>query len=230
MSSHSFTFNGEHLVACAAGALWGPDRRILCVSDLHLGKSERIARRGGALLPPYDTAATLLRLRAEVEDLSPKTVISLGDSFDDQDAEMGLMPADARMLVAMMAGRRWIWIAGNHDPGPVETGGTWVSVFQAGPLTFRHIAERKCEAGEISGHYHPKMKLHAKGARVTRPCFLCDAHRMILPSFGAYTGGLHIDHPQLQSLFGAEAFAFMIGQKVIAVPAQMGFANEALRA
>ncbi len=64
MSGQDITLNGAGLTARATGALWWPAERLLCVADLHLGKSERLARRGGALLPPYETAETLDRLTA----------------------------------------------------------------------------------------------------------------------------------------------------------------------
>jgi len=169
MSSHEFEFAGATLEALPCGALWWAAPRILCVSDLHLGKAERIARQGGTLLPPYDTAETLLRLRMRVEELNPEVVISLGDSFDDQAAEAGLAEAETRMLAAMMAGRRWVWIAGNHDPGPVETPGTWVTDHRAGPLIFRHIAQEDAGKGEVSGHYHPKIRIPTRGRVISRP-------------------------------------------------------------
>ena len=69
--SHAFVFAGQALEARPSGALYWPERRWLIVADLHLGKSERLARRGGPLLPPYETAATLERLAAEVAALGP---------------------------------------------------------------------------------------------------------------------------------------------------------------
>lgn len=218
MSSHQFTHCGASLTALSCGALWWPDEGLLCVSDLHLGKAERIARRGGALLPPYDTTDTLLRLRARIEELNPRIVISLGDSFDDQASELGLAMAETRMLAAMMAGRHWVWIAGNHDPGPVETSGTWVQEHHAGPLVFRHIARAGETTGEVSGHYHPKARVPLRGRSVTRPCFLKDDARLILPSFGSYTGGLYADSPALRAVMAPDALAFLTGNKVHAVP------------
>ena len=221
MSSQDFHLNGATLSALPCGALWWQDRSLLCISDLHLGKSERIARLGGTLLPPYDTAETLMRLRHRIEDLNPEIVVSLGDSFDDQNAEFGLMVSETRMLAAMMAGRRWVWIAGNHDPGPVETGGTWVHEFALGPLTFRHIAEPGTPKGEISGHYHPVKRVSTRGRSVTRACFLVDETRAILPAYGAFTGGLHCDHPAFTDLMRPTAMALLTGQKILSVPAEV---------
>ena len=48
----AFTLAGVNLIAMGSGALWWQEQSLLCVSDLHLGKSERYARIGGAGLPP----------------------------------------------------------------------------------------------------------------------------------------------------------------------------------
>jgi uncharacterized protein len=66
MSGVDMTLAGADLVARFTGALWWPAERLLCVSDLHLGRSERLARRGGTLLPPYESRETLARLADEI--------------------------------------------------------------------------------------------------------------------------------------------------------------------
>ena len=215
MIHHAFYAAGIALEARASGALWLPEGRILVVSDLHLGKSERIARRGGTLLPPYDTKETLTRLDAEISATDPARVICLGDSFDDPAAAQ--LPETAQLwLTRLMAGRDWVWIEGNHDPGPVALGGSHRASLSIGPLILRHIAEENLPQGqlEISGHYHPKARL----AGQSRPCFLRDARRVILPAFGAYTGGLSVRDPLFSALFGAEALAVLTGRRALAVP------------
>lgn len=217
MNGYDFTLAGARLSALGTGALWWADAGLLAVADLHLGKAERIARRGGTLLPPYETAETLARLEADIARSAPRTVICLGDTFDD-DAAAGALPADAQdRLLRLMAGRRWIWITGNHDPGPVALGGAHHASFAEGALTFRHIAQPE-ERGEVSGHYHPKMRLSVGGRRVSRACFLADDARVILPAYGAYTGGLAADAPVLDDLMGRAAVAILTGPQACPVP------------
>lgn len=194
MKTGAFQFKNTALTACENGALWWENARILCVSDLHLGKSERIARRGGTLLPPYDTAETLSRLRDTITRFDPETVICLGDSFDDLAAGFALDDAARQTLTVMMAGRQWIWIEGNHDPGPLDFGGTYVETYARDPLLFRHIAEPGATHGEISGHWHPKAAIKTPRGRVGSSCFVVSDTRLILPAFGAYTGGLNVHH------------------------------------
>jgi metallophosphoesterase superfamily enzyme len=56
---------GVDFVADLSGALFWEEQSLLVVSDLHLEKGSSFASRG-VLLPPYDTAATLLRLAAVI--------------------------------------------------------------------------------------------------------------------------------------------------------------------
>ena len=209
MNGHDLSFAGHTLTALPSGALFWATERLLCVSDLHLGKSDRIARREGRLLPPYETRATLDRLSADIAATDPKTVLCLGDSFDDLAAANALEDAAKGDLARLMAGRRWIWIEGNHDPGPVDLGGTHRAEVMVQGITFRHIAETG-KSHEISGHYHPKARINARGRHLSRRCFLTDAARIILPAYGTYTGGLFCDRPELSSLMQDAAQAILL--------------------
>jgi uncharacterized protein len=140
MNGYAFTFAAQPLVALPSGALHWPDHRLLIVSDLHLGKSERMARRGGTLLPPYETRETLTRLSGDLESTGAKSLISLGDSFDDLTAADTLDEGDSMTLNRLMAGRDWIWVMGNHDAGTFALGGTHRADVTIGPIAFRHIA------------------------------------------------------------------------------------------
>ncbi|MEM1233368.1 MAG: ligase-associated DNA damage response endonuclease PdeM [Pseudomonadota bacterium] len=217
MNVHAFTLAGTALEARASGALYWPTERMLVVSDLHLGKSDRIARRSGAMLPPYETRDTLGRLEGDITATSAKTVICLGDSFDDLAAAESLDEEERLWLARLQAGRRWIWIEGNHDPGPVDFGGTHLAELVAAPLTFRHIAEVGA-SGEVSGHYHPKAHLHARGRVITRACFLYDARRVVLPAYGTYTGGLASHDAALRDLMEEGARAVLTGRQAHAIP------------
>ncbi len=215
--AYGLTLSGVRLLALPSGALLWPEARILVVSDLHLGKSERIARRGGAFLPPYETLDTLTRLQRDIDRVEPETVVCLGDSFDDLDAAGALGEPEATALRRAMRARAWIWAEGNHDPGPVPFGGAPLVEVAMGPLRMRHVAEPGAK-GEISGHYHPKATLGTRGGAVTRPCFLADRDRVVLPAYGTYTGGLAAGSAVLQGLMRPEAVAVLTGARAVAMP------------
>lgn len=206
MNTYRFPFAGTELALLPSGALWWPGERLLCVSDLHLGRSERFARNAGSLLPPYEIRDTLTRLETDIDATAATRVVCLGDSFDDDAAARSLDAETVGWLTRLMAGRDWVWIEGNHDPGPVDLGGSHRAELRVGPLVFRHVAARGARA-EVSGHYHPKVRI---GGR-TRPCLLVDAARVILPAYGTYTGGLRTDAAALSGLMGGDALAVMTG-------------------
>jgi hypothetical protein len=217
MNALSFTFCGARLAALPSGALFWQDEATLVVSDLHLGKAERMARRGGPILPPYEVMETLDRLLADIDRTAPRVIICLGDSFDDLAAARATTGSVSQRLAPVMAGRRWIWIEGNHDPGPVDLSGEHLAEYSLGPLTFRHIAQ-PTEPGEISGHYHPKAQVRLKGRTITRRCFLIDDTRLIMPAYGTYTGGLHCGSPALSQLMADNAQAILTGPTPRALP------------
>jgi DNA ligase-associated metallophosphoesterase len=203
---------GQRLMLDPAGALLWPEAGLLVVSDLHLEKGSSYAPRG-MLLPPWDTRVTLDRLVLLLRRYRPRIVVALGDSFHDQGAAARLPPAERQRLQAITAATRFIWVQGNHDPHPPDgLGGEAMQDFAAGPLVFRHQADASA-SGEVSGHHHPKAAIPARGTSVTRPCFVTDARRVVMPAFGAYTGGMDVREPGIARLFPRGARIFLLGRE-----------------
>jgi DNA ligase-associated metallophosphoesterase len=201
------------LVADCAGALYWPDEGLLAVSDLHLEKGSSFAERG-VLLPPYDTAETLVRIAELIFHYSPRVVVALGDNFHDRKGPGRVSPSDRGVLTALQRRRDWIWITGNHDPEPAHgIGGVFAEMFALGGLVFRHIPSPEACDGEIAGHLHPLARVGGRGRVVSRRCFASDERRLVMPAFGAYTGGLNVRHAAFTSVFGTAAFAaHVLGQ------------------
>ena len=215
--------NGVALQADVSGALIWPERRLAVVADLHFEKATAFARRG-QFLPPYDTAATLDKLEAVIARHGVERVICLGDSFHDAEAAGRLDPAQAARIQALTARLAWTWIAGNHDPAPpADWGGSVAEAVTLGALTFRHEAEAASRGGEISGHYHPKAAVVVRGRRISAPCFVSDGRRLILPAFGAFTGGLNVLDPAIAGLFSKGFHATLLGRNGL-----FGFPKHAL--
>lgn len=204
--------NGGRLVCDPSGIVFSPDLRLLIVSDLHLEKGAAFARRG-MMLPPYDTAATLALLDAALARYAPAHVVALGDSFHDRHGA-ALMPAAFReRLAGLVAGRRWTWISGNHDPEPpVGLSGEVAEEIALGPWLLRHEPSPHARAGEIAGHLHPVARVSGRGRSVRGACFATDGSRMVMPSFGVTTGGLNVLDRAFDGLFAPErAKALVIG-------------------
>ena len=204
-----FSFAGETFFATADGALFWPDRKALLVADLHLEKASWFARLG-QFLPPYDSQATLTALAQEVERTGATTLYCLGDSFHDRFG-CDRLPAEARALLTELTARLdWTWIVGNHDPGFADhCGGRLEEEVEVGGIVLRHEAVRDDPRPEFSGHFHPKLRVSLKGRRVSRRCFVVSRTKIILPAFGALTGGLDAHHPEIIGNVGPGAAALV---------------------
>ena len=214
---------GQRLMLDPGGFVIWPAQRLLAVADLHLEKGSAFAARG-QLVPPYDTRETIRRLALALRRHDPARVILLGDSFHDRHGASRLPAEDRATLARMLTTREAIWILGNHDPAPPEgLPGAATEALSDGALRFVHIADPAAKPGEISGHYHPKATLPTRAGPVTRPAFLADARRLMLPAFGAYAGGLDASDPALARLFARGGRAFLLGaERLFSVPLSAG--------
>jgi DNA ligase-associated metallophosphoesterase len=207
---------GVVLEAYPEGALWWDHERLLVVADLHLEKGSSYAKFG-QMLPPYDTAETLGRLQRLIARLNPKTVACLGDSFHDGRGAERLAPRDRLTLATLQSGRDWVWIAGNHDPhAPIGLAGRHEVEMRVGPLIFRHAPAGGQADGEVAGHLHPSATVVGRGRWVRRRCFAGDGHRLVMPAFGAYAGGLSVFDAAFGGLFAGDSFrVFMLGEDCV---------------
>lgn len=211
--------NGETVLLDSCGAAFLPAQSTLVFADLHFEKGSSYAR-GRQFLPPYDTVNTLLRMVRAVARHGPARVIALGDSFHDREAGDRLGDEERGLLDSLSRSARFTWIAGNHDPNlPDWLDGEVTDCIRVGGLIFRHEPAPVFEPGEVAGHLHPCASVSKWGRSVRRRCFVSDGLRMILPSFGAYTGGLDVGDSAIASLFAGPFHAYMLGQtRVYAIP------------
>ena len=213
MSAAPIHVAGERVMLDPGGVLVWPNAGLLAVSDLHLEKGTAFARRG-MLLPPFDTQATLDRLAQLIRRWNPKIVVALGDSFHDREGAARLPAAELDRLNAMTASCRFVWVLGNHDPTPpAGVGGESVAEFESGPFVFRHEEIKGARPGEIVGHHHPKAVVSTRGTAVSRPCFVSDSRRIMMPAFGEYTGGLDVRDPAIARLFPRGGRVFLLGKE-----------------
>ena len=203
------SFSGHELMALPQGALFWPARQALLVADLHLEKASWFARFG-QMLPPYDSIATLADLTAIAATTGAQEIWCLGDSFHDRHG-CERLPAQAReMLNQLTASVRWTWITGNHDAGFADhCGGEIADESEVDGLILRHEADPAETRPELSGHFHPKLRITHRGRRVSRRCFVATASKLILPAFGSLTGGLDAWHPEIVRAVGRDAQALV---------------------
>lgn len=195
-----------------SGALWLEHEGALIVADLHFEKGSSYAARFGQMLPPYDTRETLDRLDREIALLAPRHLIFLGDSFHDGDGEARLAEDDYHRVESLALGRELVWAVGNHDAdGPKALPGEIIDEAAIAGLTLRHEPLPGVQLGEVAGHLHPAAKITSGRATTRRRCFVTDGQRLVLPAFGAFTGGLNILDAAFSNLFDGPMLAGALG-------------------
>jgi len=215
--AYCFKWGEQWCHADSSGALYIEDLDILVVSDLHLEKASSLSRRGH-FLPPYDSAKSLKKFQATVDLFQPKTIISLGDAFHDNDGRSRLSPDDANLINQIEEKHEFFWVVGNHDWAEIQNGVQNATIeLHRGGYHFVHetqVNEVLPNGFEISGHYHPCATIVQRGRRLRRRCFIFDENRMIMPAFGSLTGNLNISEPIFSPFFiQSETKVILLGER-----------------
>lgn len=198
------SFAGQEMLLVDGRALYWPREQALLVADLHLEKASWYAM-GGQMLPPYDSRETLERVADAVKRTGACRVITLGDNFHDNEGTSRLDPFAAGMLEGLTRALDWIWITGNHDEQMHRSfGGELAEELEISGIVLRHIAKAGEIRPELSGHFHPKIRVKVRQRHIARPCGVLSqsadsGDRMILPAFGALTGGMDAGAPEIRA-------------------------------
>jgi DNA ligase-associated metallophosphoesterase len=205
---------GKSLFADSTGAIYWPAEQALLVADLQLAKASTHTA-AGASLPAYDTRETLIRLAESIDRYQPRCVIALGDSLHDAHAAHRIAPDDLERLSILHEDRQWIWVSGNHNAkNAARLGGRAADEIKLGGITLRHRPITGSITPEIAGSMHPAARLSLYGTPIRRPCFVGNGRRLIMPAFGAFTGGLNVLDDAFLPLFGNGGLAvWMLGQE-----------------
>lgn len=216
-ATHRFRWGRHWCHAHPSGALFIEDLDFLVVSDLHLEKASSLSRRGH-FLPPYDSAKTLKKFQVTVDLFQPKTIVSLGDAFHDNEGRSRLTKNDVNLLDQIVAGHEFFWVVGNHDWAEIQNGvSNAVAELKRDEYYFLHEAQLKGISSndhEISGHYHPCATIVQRGKRLRRRCFIFDENRMIMPAFGSLTGSLNVSEPIFGQFFNqSKTSVILLGER-----------------
>lgn len=210
------TFCGLPCILDARSVLFLPSYDALVFSDLHFEKASFLAQFANPI-PQLDTITTLQRMQAIITDYQPAKVICLGDSLHDAGALNRMSSEVLKQLQQLVAQpSKWYWVIGNHDPViPTSLSGVSVPYLLLDGVCFSHEPTAIECNGQVIGHYHPKTRRRLGGKRMTGKCFISDQSTLIMPAFGAYTGGLLTTDSAISRLFATAKTEYLLVQNRI---------------
>lgn len=199
MTEYRLELAGEPLLLLADKAVYWPRERMLIVADIHFGKAASF-RAMGIPVPRGTTTENLDKLDALMALHGVERILFLGDFLHARAAH-----ANAT-LTAMLAWRarhpnlELLLVRGNHDkhagdPALALRMTVVDEPYNVAPFSFCHHPDIEAPGYVMAGHVHPAYVLSTRVDSLRLPCFLAGAARMILPSFGSFTGG-HVIKPE----------------------------------
>ncbi len=192
-AAYTMTIEGETVLLLAEKALYWPARRMLVIADIHFGKAAAF-RALGVPVPRGTTTENLDALDALMAVYPVDELMFLGDFLHARASHAGAT------LAAMLAwrlrhpGLRLLLVRGNHDKragDPSAALGIDIvdEPYTVAPFSFCHHPDIAAPGYVLAGHVHPVYVLATRVDSLRLPCFQVGPSRMILPSFGSFTGG-----------------------------------------
>lgn len=186
------TVAGEKLTLLSEKAILWSEKKILIISDLHLGKINHF-RRKGIPIPTKANHKNIETLINLLQEFHPKEVIFLGDLFHshyNQEWEV------FGQMLSYFPNVSFRLVKGNHDimsehqyrKYNIQIHDPYFKLF---PFIFAHdeieLPDDDCFL--LTGHIHPGVMVRGKGRqRLKLPCFYFNSTRGLLPAFGQFTG------------------------------------------
>lgn len=188
---------GESVLLLPEKALYWPRERTLVVADIHFGKAAAF-RALGVPVPRGTTTQNLDALDHLLARYPATRIVFLGDFLHARAAHAKATLAAMVEWRARNPGLSLLLVRGNHDlhagdPAAVLGIDMVDEPFAAGPFAFCHHPDIAADGYVLAGHVHPVFRISTRLESVRLPCFVAGPRRMILPSFGAFTGGYAID-------------------------------------
>jgi DNA ligase-associated metallophosphoesterase len=193
MSASMIEVAGESVLLLPQKALFWPREKMLAVADIHFGKAASF-RALGVPVPRGTTGQNLDALDELIAQYGVEQVVFLGDFLHARAAHA---PATQAALLAWRQRHPELeltLVRGNHDlhagdPAALLRIELVDEPYVLGPFSFCHHPGLDVPGYALAGHVHPVYLLASRFDALRLPCFVVGPRRMILPSFGAFTGG-----------------------------------------
>ena len=190
---------GEHLLLLPQKAVYWPRASLLAIADIHFGKAAAF-RSYGIPVPRGTTSENLDALDMLIDATGADHVLFLGDFLHARAAHAAGTQAAMRAWRLRRQSLVLTLVRGNHDKHAGDPAGALGidlvdEPYTLGPLSFCHHPDLEAPGYVLAGHVHPVYVLATRFDALRLPCFVVGARRMILPSFGSFTGG-HVLRPE----------------------------------
>ena len=171
-----------------SGAIYWVEKKLLLISDVHLGKISHFRKHGSAL-PTGPIKQNFLNLDEVIAHFKPDKICFLGDLFHSNLNKEWILFAEWVKRMALPT----VLVAGNHDiidSRKYEALGIKiVEELIIDDFFLTHYPSKRAHFFNLSGHLHPAVVLTGVGRQFLKlSCFFRSSWQMVLPAFGEFTG------------------------------------------
>ena len=208
-------FANEKFSFFANGELYWPNKKTLIISDLHFEKGSFFSE-SNQYIPPFDTIETLRQLSNFINNHPVEKIIFLGDLIHDKFAFQRMAAKSKELFFKILKNIDCTLTVGNHDNISFlkDIGLTLTDEVVIDGICFSHYPSID-QRFSVFGHYHPKVKLIINARGIWVACFVLNKERILMPSYGYYTGGLSIKSVQIKELFDTQYEIFPLAKEKI---------------
>jgi uncharacterized protein len=186
------SINNQHFILHQSGAAFWEEKKILMISDLHLGKIAHF-RKHGMAIPEKALLENFMRLNEVLDLFRSETIVFLGDLFHSAINNEWLFFAEW----TKERSQQIILIEGNHDIiAKKYYADLNVEIYEEliiDDFLLTHYPTTRENFFNFCGHIHPGIKLKGLGRQfLSLSCFFRKPHQFIFPSFGEFTGNFYL--------------------------------------
>ncbi len=186
------------------GELYWHNKNTLIISDLHFEKGSFFSETR-QFIPPFDTIETLKQLTKFIDDHPVEMIIFLGDLVHDKLALQRMTREAKELFFEILKNINCFLTVGNHDDTSFlrDIGLNLTENIIIDGICFSHHPSVD-QKFSVFGHYHPKIRLKFHSSGIWTSCFILNKKKLLMPSYGYFTGGLSIKSLEIQKLFEPE--------------------------